>query len=85
MPSLLCLDLGTSAAKAALLTLDGTTRAQASSGYPTVVTADGGAEQDLADWLRAARDAIAQLLHGTDEKPVALSITGQMQDLVLLT
>lgn len=85
MPSLLCLDLGTSAAKAALLTLDGTTRAQASSGYPTVVTADGGAEQDPADWLRAARDAIAQLLHGTDEKPVALSITGQMQDLVLLT
>jgi len=85
MPSLLCLDLGTSAAKAALLTLDGTTRAQASSGYPTVVTADGGAEQDPADWLRAARDAIAQLLHGADEEPVALSITGQMQDLVLLT
>lgn len=85
MPSLLCLDLGTSAAKAALLTLDGTTRAQASSGYPTVVTTDGGAEQDPADWLRAARDAIAQLLHGAGEEPVALSITGQMQDLVLLT
>lgn len=85
MRSLLCLDLGTSAAKAALLALDGTTRAQASSGYKTFTAADGGVEQNPADWLRAAEDAITQLLRGADEEPVALSITGQMQDLVLLT
>lgn len=85
MPSLLCLDLGTSAAKAALLALDGTTRAQVVRGYPTRTTADGGAEQDPADWVRAAREAITQLLGGADAELLALSITGQMQDLVLLT
>ncbi|ASK67056.1 sugar kinase [Brachybacterium avium] len=87
MPSLLCLDLGTSAAKAALIDVDGTSRAQASSEYPTRRTADGGAEQDPADWVRAARAAITQLLPSPSagEDLLALSLTGQMQDLVLET
>lgn len=85
MPSLLCLDLGTSAAKAVLIALDGTAGPQASSDYPTRTTAGGGAEQDPRDWLRAARRALAGALQGSEERPLALSITGQMQDLVLLT
>lgn len=90
MPSLLCLDLGTSAAKAALLSLDGTTFARASSSYPTRHLDGGGAEQDPRDWLRAARSAITQVLdafpaagHPEDGRLLALGLTGQMQDLVL--
>ncbi|ATG51187.1 sugar kinase [Brachybacterium vulturis] len=87
MPSLLCLDLGTSAAKAALIDLDGNSREQASSEYPTRRTADGGAEQDPGDWVRAARTAIAQILPSpaAGDDLLALSLTGQMQDLVLET
>lgn len=87
MPSLLCLDLGTSAAKAALIDLDGTSRVQASSEYPTRRTADGGAEQNPGDWVRAARAAISRLLPSPSdgEGLLALSLTGQMQDLVLET
>lgn len=86
MPSVLCLDLGTSAAKAALIGLDGGVHGRASCAYPTRTTADGGAEQDPQDWLRAARTAITELLRvpGATGDVLALSLTGQMQDLVLL-
>ncbi|GAA1483232.1 FGGY family carbohydrate kinase [Brachybacterium fresconis] len=86
MPSVLCLDLGTSAAKAALIDLDGSIHGRASCPYPTRTTADGGAEQDPQDWLRSARTAITELLHvpGATRDVLALSLTGQMQDLVLL-
>ena len=62
MPHLLCLDLGTSAAKAALLDLDGTVPLRAEAPYPTRHAADGTAEQDPRDWERAARAVIAELL-----------------------
>lgn len=86
MPSVLCLDLGTSAAKAALVGLDGAVHGRASCSYPTRTTADGGAEQDPQDWLRAARTAITELLRdrAASGDLLALSLTGQMQDLLLL-
>ncbi|MEU2418814.1 FGGY family carbohydrate kinase [Brachybacterium paraconglomeratum] len=62
MPHLLCLDLGTSAAKAALLDLDGTVHRRAEAPYPTRHAADGTAEQDPRDWERAARAVILELL-----------------------
>ena len=62
MPHLLCLDLGTSAAKAALLDLDGTVHLRAEAPYSTRHAADGTAEQDPRDWERAARAVIAELL-----------------------
>ena len=62
MPHLLCLDLGTSAAKAALLDLDGTVPLRAEAPYPTRHAADGTAEQDPRDWERAARAVIVELL-----------------------
>lgn len=83
MPSLLCLDLGTSAAKADLIALDGTRVAQASSDYPTHIAAGGGVEQDPQDWLRAARAVITDVLAAAPGNVLALSVTGQMQDLVL--
>ncbi|MGO1481397.1 MAG: FGGY family carbohydrate kinase, partial [Brachybacterium sp.] len=82
MPDLLCLDLGTSSAKAALIDLEGRTIAAASAGYPTHHTSDGGAEQDPAHWVRAARTAITGVLPPTAQV-AALCLTGQMQDLIL--
>jgi len=83
MPFLLCLDLGTSAAKAALLDLDGTVHRRADAAYPTRHAADGSAEQDPRDWERAARTVITELLTGMPAGEVsALALTGQMQDLV---
>lgn len=82
MLGLLCLDLGTSSAKAALIDLDGRTLAAASAEYPTRRTPDGGAEQIPADWARAARSAIARALPLRVEV-AALCLTGQMQDLIL--
>ncbi|MGP9539492.1 FGGY family carbohydrate kinase [Brachybacterium sp. AOP43-C2-M15] len=87
MPSLLCLDLGTSAAKGALISTDGTAIAEASCDYPTRLLDGGGAEQEPQDWMRAARAVITRLLgaHPAHGRPLALGLTGQMQDLVLET
>ena len=82
MTGLLCLDLGTTSTKAALLDLRGRTLATGDAPHPTTRTADGGTEQDPADWARSARDAIAQVLPATDGI-AALCLTGQMQDLIL--
>ncbi|MDV3296581.1 MAG: sugar kinase [Brachybacterium paraconglomeratum] len=83
MPHLLCLDLGTSAAKAALLDLDGTVHLRAEAPYPTRHAADGTAEQDPRDWERAARAVIVELLEAaSDVEVAAIVLTGQMQDLV---
>ncbi|WP_010550418.1 FGGY family carbohydrate kinase [Brachybacterium paraconglomeratum] len=83
MPHLLCLDLGTSAAKAALLDLDGTVHLRAEAPYPTRHAADGTAEQDPRDWERAARAVIVELLEAaSDVEVAAFVLTGQMQDLV---
>ena len=59
MPFLLCLDLGTSAAKGALVDLGGTVHRRADADYPTRHAADGAAEQDPRDWERAAHTVIA--------------------------
>ncbi|WP_152351317.1 FGGY family carbohydrate kinase [Brachybacterium subflavum] len=82
MPPLLCLDLGTSSAKAALIDLEGRPLATASAPYPTTSTPDGGSEQDPAQWIHAARTAIAQVLPRSADV-AALCLTGQMQDLIL--
>lgn len=82
MIGLLCLDLGTSSAKAALIDLDGRTLAVGSASYATTSLPGGGAEQDPEDWLRAARTAVGQVATAGIEV-AALCLTGQMQDLVL--
>ena len=82
MIGLLCLDHGTSSAKAALIDLDGRTLAAGSASYVTTTLPGGGAEQDPEDWLRAARTAIGQATTAGIEV-AALCLTGQMQDLIL--
>lgn len=83
-PAILALDLGTSGAKAALIDVrTGRPTASAFRPYPTRNLPGGGVEQDPADWLHAARAAITGCL-GDGVRPAALSLTGQMQDLICL-
>lgn len=62
---ILAIDLGTSAAKVALVSCYGEVVGWESEPVPLHVTPDGGAEQDPADWWRAFGDAARRLLgHG---------------------
>src|SRR5699024_12672255 len=79
MPALLSLDLGTTSAKAALIDLEGRSLATASADYPLHHTPDGGCEQEPADSVRAARNAIVHVLPPAMDV-AALRLTGQMQD-----
>jgi xylulokinase len=60
-PLYLGLDLGTSGLKAVAVDDTGRVVASARAGYPTARTASGAAEQDPADWIRAAEHALGQL------------------------
>ncbi|MBK0331536.1 sugar kinase [Brachybacterium sp. MASK1Z-5] len=82
MPPLLCLDLGTSSAKAALIDIEGSPLATANAPYPATSLPDGGSEQDPEHWIRAARTAITHVLPRSADV-AALCLTGQMQDLIL--
>ncbi|WP_018296093.1 FGGY-family carbohydrate kinase [Corynebacterium lubricantis] len=73
----LAIDLGTSGAKAALISPEGTS--SCTTAYPTHVGTGGVVEQDPRDWLRAVATSVAGL-GSADYDAVAL--TGQMQDLV---
>ena len=53
------LDFGTSSVKALLVRDDGSVAGRASAAYPTTYAPGGVAEQEAADYLRAAREAIA--------------------------
>lgn len=89
----LALDLGTSAVKAALVDADrGTVSGSGREAYPTRTLPGGGAEQDPAAWLAAACTACEQCFASAgitarrtgDAEIIALGLTGQMQDVVLL-
>lgn len=101
--TVLCLDVGTSAVKAAVIDSAGAVLARGSADYPTHRIAGGGVEQSPTDWWNACRAAIAACRtssapdHSESDprrtakasgEPVAsvraLSVTGQMQDLILL-
>jgi xylulokinase len=60
-PAVLGIDLGTSEAKAALVTLDGRLLGMGRGRYPTDVGPDGRAEQDPADWWVAITEAVRSL------------------------
>lgn len=76
--SVLSVDLGTSAAKLAVIDASGRAVARAEVPYPTRRAA-GRAEQDPRDWERAMARGLEQLPTGFR----AASFTGQMQDLIL--
>ncbi|WP_010524956.1 FGGY family carbohydrate kinase [Nesterenkonia sp. F] len=80
-------DFGTSALKLVLVDVDGRTVAAAQADYPTDRRRDADGtvrhEQDPEDWWKALTRALAET--GLSRRIVALGLTGQMQDLVLLS
>lgn len=87
MKYVLGIDLGTSGTKTVLFDQGGQVMASATVEYPMMQPQNGWAEQDPADWWRAAVETIRQVLarSGVDAGDVkALGISGQMHGLVML-
>ena len=87
MKYVLGIDLGTSGTKTVLFDQDGRVMASATVEYPMAQPKNGWAEQDPADWWRAAVETIRQVLakSGVAAGDVkALGISGQMHGLVML-
>jgi len=80
------IDVGTSGTKALLVSEDGKVAASASREYGMATPRPAWAEQDPADWRRAAVDAIAELVEaaGGGDKVAAVGLTGQMHSSVFL-
>lgn len=91
----LCLDLGTSTLKAALIDTTGRTRASAQTAIDTRHCGEdgqltGAIEQSPAQWWQAVAEAVGALrtdghLDADGSLPAAIALTGQMQDLVPIT
>lgn len=83
MTSVLAVDVGTSAVKAARV-VDGRVVEVASAGLAINTAHPGWAEQSPDDWWTAVREAVGSLrTAGADLSAVdAVAVTGQMQDLV---
>lgn len=80
----LVIDLGTSAAKAAVLDATGEVLAQAARPLTTRTASGGVMEQDAEQWWEAAGDAVRELAAGGATRSVRrVIVTGQMQDLTL--
>lgn len=81
--AVLAVDVGTSATKAALIGDDGTVHSAGESPHPTISPRPSWMEQDPARWWDSTRAAVGQALSGAAGVQVAaLTVTGQMQDLV---
>lgn len=76
-------DIGTTAAKAAIIGQDGTMLARGQAGYPTQTGPGGEVEQHPEDWWNAACNALRQCEAGRF-RIEALALSGQMQDLVAI-
>ncbi len=84
--AVLGIDLGTSSVKVVLSDPAGTVLAQASRDYPVDRRHPGWAETDPADWWRAIRTAVTEVLAahpGAD--PAGIGLSGQMHGVVLCT
>ncbi|MBK9121724.1 MAG: hypothetical protein IPM16_01195 [Chloroflexi bacterium] len=79
----LVLDVGSSGVKAVLMRDDGAIVTMADAPYSTFSAEGGVVEQDANDWWKAAVAACHALGHDRAEVG-AISVTGQMQDLVML-
>ncbi len=81
MTALVGLDVGTSGVKALAISPTGELLARAERDYPLSTPQPGWAEQDPADWRRAAEEALAALGAGDI---AGIGLTGQMHGLVAL-
>lgn len=86
METILAIDIGTTGAKAALVSRDGAVRAAALATYPTHTAAGNVVEQNPQDWWEATCRAVQELWAQTGEKGTiaAVILSGQMQDTILL-
>jgi xylulokinase len=75
------LDVGTTGVKALAVSPEGEVVARAEADYPLSTPQPGWAEQDPADWWRAAETALASLPR---EEIAGLGLSGQMHGLVAL-
>lgn len=82
-PLWLAFDIGTSGVKAALVRDDGEISATAVENYPTHNAEGGVVEQNVEDWWRAIV-AACQSLGENLKNIIAICVTGQMQDFILL-
>ena len=79
------IDLGTSAVKLLLTDENGVIQNAVTKDYPIYFPQPGWSEQDPADWWRAARAGLEELLRGFDAGAVAgIGCGGQMHGLVVL-
>ncbi|MBQ3705810.1 MAG: xylulokinase [Clostridia bacterium] len=81
------IDIGTSCAKALLMTRDGAVVSRASRDYPLLTPRPGWAEQDPAWWVEAAFESVRCLLETSGISPSGIegiSFSGQMHGLVPL-
>lgn len=84
---LIGIDVGTSALKTALFTLDGRAVAQADAPYPVHYPHPGWAEQHPDDWWRALCTAMKQMLGEAGVNPrdvAAIGVAGQSWSAVLI-
>jgi len=77
--AVLGIDLGTTQAKAGLITLDGALLGLGRAPYPVLTPTAGRAEQDPADWWSAIRQAVSEALGAAGGRPRvrAVSVVGQ--------
>ena len=80
MTQLVGLDIGTSGAKALVLSEEGELVGRAEEEYELSIPRPGWAEQDADDWVRAAEAALTRL-HGRN---ATVGLSGQMHGLVAL-
>jgi len=80
--TVLIIDVGTSSVKAALFDETGRTLRSADTPIVTAVPHPGWAEQDPAAWWKATIDAVQAL--AIDIQPIAITLTGSMQNVILL-
>ncbi len=76
----LSIDLGTGGPKIGLVTLDGEVLAHELHQVPTIMTSDGGAEQDASLWWSLITESAKRLLVGTagsQSRVKAVAVTGQ--------
>ena len=79
------IDLGTSATKMLLLDERGVIHAEVSHDYPLEFPRPGWSQQDPADWWRAVKAGMPELLNNIDAGLVAgIGVAGQMHGLVVL-
>jgi xylulokinase len=82
-PSLVGIDVGTSAVKGLAIGEDGRVLARAEAGYPLSTPRPGWAEQDPEHWWGATKSVLASL-EAAVGAPAGIGLSGQMHGLVAL-